>query len=379
MARAGIIFLVLLFSLLPALAINEDCGFRDLRQPDGTIFTVHKFIDEFGRFMTVDGGFVIQDPRDGYYYYAHIAEDGTVTPSQFKVGIDDEAEVEQVIQQSSSALRKIRRKARAGEVEFPRIDLWVSYMYEERRYQPDGTPFTTQLFMDEVGRYLTTEKGYVVLDERDGYYYYAHIAEDGTVTPSQFKVGIDDEAAELKQVLQQSRSVVEELASRYHNGEEVEDHIDLWVGYDGWVSIHGSEEEALLCDVLEIPRDEDELILGFDYTPGYILVFVRSEEQTLFDKLKEAATQDYTILGVAPFDSVSVVYHLEEIQLIAQNVFALKFREDSKLIPIAKGYCGLPYFEAVIMDRHVPTNLIRSSWGALKQDHWRQWRPRTKP
>ena len=230
----GLVGLFLLSSLRPASADGVDYGYRDLRQPDGTIFTVHKFQDEYGRFMMVGNGYVLQDPRDGYYYYAHIAEDGTVTPSRFKVGIDDEAEgVQQVIQQGFRTLQKIIDQYFAGGAEPPRIDLWISYIYEEHRHQPDGTPFTTLLFMDEVGRYLTTEKGYVVLDERDGYYYYAHIAEDGTVTPSRFKVGIDDEAEGVQQVIQQSRSVVEGLARRYHNGEEIEDRIDLWSGFSG--------------------------------------------------------------------------------------------------------------------------------------------------
>ena len=122
--------LFLLLSLRPALATSEDYGFRDLAQPDGTIFTVHKYIDELGRFQTVQDAFVIQDPRDQYYYYAHIAEDGTVAPSRFKVAIDDKAEeLDSVIQQSNRALREIRRKTRDGEVEFPWIDLWISYVY----------------------------------------------------------------------------------------------------------------------------------------------------------------------------------------------------------------------------------------------------------
>ena len=125
--------------------------------------------------------------------------------------------------------------------------------------------------------------------------------------------------------------------------------------------------------VLEISRDEDKLVPWFDYTPGLLLIFVRLDEQTLVDKLQEAATQGDTTVGVAPFDSVSAVHHLEAIQKIGQNSFVLQFSEDSTLTPIAKGYCGLPYFETVMLDAYestgltpVPTNLIRSSWGALK-------------
>ena len=242
---AGLVGLFLFSSLRPASAVGIDYGYRDLRQPDGTIFTVHKFLDEFGRFMMVGNGYVLQDPRDGYYYYAHIAEDGTVTPSRFKVGIDDETEgVEQVIQQGFRTLENIIGQYFAGGAEPPIIDLWISYTYEEHRHQPDGTPFTTLLFMDEVGRYLTTEKGYVVLDERDGYYYYAHIAEDGTVTPSRFKVGIDDEAEGVERVIQQSWSVVERLAWRYHNGEEIENRIDLWSGFSGGGVINTGIEDT---------------------------------------------------------------------------------------------------------------------------------------
>ena len=258
----------------------------------------------------------------------------------------------------------------------------VEYGYRDLR-QPDGTIFTVRKFLDEFGRYMMVGDGYVLQDPRDGYYYYAHIAEDGTVTPSRFKVGIDDEAEGVTQVIQQSWSVVEGLAWRYHNGEEIENRIDLWSGFSGWVVVHGGEEESLLCDVLEIPSDEAALVPWFDYTPGYILIFVRLDEQTLVDKLQEAATQGETTVGVALFDSVSAVHHLEAIRKIGQNSFVLQFSEDSTLTPIAKGYCGLPYLQMVMLDAYestgltpVPTNLIRSSWGFLKG---RFLKPGTQP
>ena len=349
---------------------------------------MHKYIDELGRFLAVADGFVIQDPKDGYYYYAHIAEDGTVTPSRFKVGIDDDAEgLQSVLQHSDSALRGIRSRARDGEAEFPPIDLWVSHVYNENWLQPDGTPFTVERFMDEVGRYLRTEIGYVICHQEYGYCYYAQIAGDGTVTPSPFKAGIDDEAEKLEPVVQQSRYAVEELTSRYHNGEEIEAYVDLWSRYSEWVVLHGGDEESLLCDELEIPRDENEL--GPDshqYGPGRILIYLRPAEQVLFDRLKEAAAQGHTISGVAPFDSVSAVYRLKEIQLLSEAglIFSLKFDEDRTLTPIARGYCGLPYFERVMLDRYMaigeypwfpePTNLVPTSWGDVKEGHRRRRR-----
>lgn len=380
-----ILILCLLLSLRPALATSEDYGFRDLAQPDGTIFTVHKYIDDLGRFQTVQDAFVIQDPRDQYYYYAHIAEDGTVTPSRFKVVIDDGAEeLHPVIQQSNRALREIRRKARDGEADLPWIDLWISYVYYVEFRQRDGTRFTVQRYMDEVGRYVRTERGYVVADGRDGYYYYAHIAEDGTVTPSRFKVGIDDEAEGLESVIQQSRSVVEELASRYHNGEDIESRIDLWSGYSGWVFIQGDEDPSLLCDEPIVPAGEDVLIPGRDYAAGSILLLLRPSEQAAFERLEEAAVLGRVVTGIVSFDSVSVVHHLEGIQQLGQAspYFLLEFSQDSDLAPIARGYCGLPYFEIVMLEIYAkifggpsdPTNLTGTSWGALKQGHRR--RPR---
>ncbi len=242
MARSSLIAIALLFSLRTASAIPEFYPDRDLRQPDGTIFTVRIYADEFGRYLTTVGGYVIQDPRDGYYYYAHIAKDGTTAPSRFKVGIDDEAEAEEIArlsEQSESALWEIARWLHTGEgyegydedFEPYLINLWVSHRYDELRHQPDGTTFTVQVFMDGVGRYLTVKGKYVIQDRKDGYYYYARIAEDGTATPSRLKVGMDDEAEELAQLHEQSSFAVRRLSDRWHHGKEVEAYIDLWIGY----------------------------------------------------------------------------------------------------------------------------------------------------
>ena len=229
MARSSLIAIALLLSFRTASAIPESYPDRDLRQPDGTTFTVSIYVDEFGLFMTTVGGYVIQDPRDSYYYYAHIAKDGATTPSRFKVGIDDEAEgLWQLQEQNWRTLNEIAEDAS----EFYRINLWVSHRYDELRHQPDGTTFTVQVFMDGVGRYLTVKGKYVIQDRKDGYYYYAHITREGVATPSRFKVGMDDEAEELAQLHEQSRFAVESLSWRWHSsGEEVEAYIDLWIGY----------------------------------------------------------------------------------------------------------------------------------------------------
>ena len=106
--------------------------------------------------------------------------------------------------------------------------------------------FTVEVFMDGVGWYMTTASGFVQCHQRVGsnlepaskysscthdLYHYVHIAEDGTVSPTPFRVGQHDDSAALQQITAQSRRAVAALAARYHNGETIEKYIYLWDYY----------------------------------------------------------------------------------------------------------------------------------------------------
>ena len=67
MTRTHLLAFSLLFLVQSIAAQSQDYGPRTFYQPDGTRFTAHKFADELGRFLLAAGGFIQQDPMDGYY------------------------------------------------------------------------------------------------------------------------------------------------------------------------------------------------------------------------------------------------------------------------------------------------------------------------
>ncbi len=69
-----------------ANAINEEYGYRELSQPDGSTFTVRVYGDEFGLFMATTEGYVVQSSTDETYYYARYDAEGRATPTAMKVG-----------------------------------------------------------------------------------------------------------------------------------------------------------------------------------------------------------------------------------------------------------------------------------------------------
>ena len=71
-----------------ANAINEEYGYRELSQPDGSTFTVRVYRDEFGLFMATTAGYVVQNPTDEAYYYARYDAEGRAAPTAMKVGGD---------------------------------------------------------------------------------------------------------------------------------------------------------------------------------------------------------------------------------------------------------------------------------------------------
>ena len=58
MNRNSLIAIILLFSFRSVGAINEELGTKVLVQPDGTSFTVHETVDEFGYYLLTKKGFV---------------------------------------------------------------------------------------------------------------------------------------------------------------------------------------------------------------------------------------------------------------------------------------------------------------------------------
>ena len=98
-----------------ANAINEEYGYRELSQPDGSTFTVRVYGDEFGLFMTTAEGYVIQNPTDKTYYYARYDKEGRATPTTMKVGGDhDMTDLATLAEANSAALSEMARRSREG-------------------------------------------------------------------------------------------------------------------------------------------------------------------------------------------------------------------------------------------------------------------------
>ena len=117
MTRNGLIAVVLLFSLRPASAINEEWGTKVLVQPDGTSFVVREFVDEFGHYLLSEGGLVVQEPISQYYYYARYDSEGNAAPSSFRVVRDDAlAGVAELARENGNTLREIASQSQ-GRVE----------------------------------------------------------------------------------------------------------------------------------------------------------------------------------------------------------------------------------------------------------------------
>ena len=98
-----------------ANAINEEYGYRELSQPDGSTFTVRVYRDEFGLFMATTEGYVIQNPTDEAYYYARYDEEGNAAPTAMRVGGDhDMMDLDGLAEANSVALSEMARRSREG-------------------------------------------------------------------------------------------------------------------------------------------------------------------------------------------------------------------------------------------------------------------------
>jgi M6 family metalloprotease-like protein len=63
-----------------------------------------------------------------------------------------------------------------------------AYPYPIKVKQPDGNEITILLKGDEFFNYTTTEDGYVILEDKNGFYNYAKISTDNTIISSDIKV-----------------------------------------------------------------------------------------------------------------------------------------------------------------------------------------------
>ncbi len=98
-----------------ANAINEEYGYRELSQPDGSTFTVRVYSDEFGLYMAATEGYVVQNPTDGAYYYARYDQEGHATPTAMKVGGDHSVTDLAILAEANSvALAEMARRLHEG-------------------------------------------------------------------------------------------------------------------------------------------------------------------------------------------------------------------------------------------------------------------------
>ncbi len=113
LAWYSVLISLLLCWLQPAWSNSMDLGTREVLQPDGTRIAVREFGDEFGRYLAVKEGYVVQDTSTGYYHYARYDTAGHATPSSLRVGRDDgTSEVWRLALENEATLADRARKYR---------------------------------------------------------------------------------------------------------------------------------------------------------------------------------------------------------------------------------------------------------------------------
>ena len=86
-------------SLLSATSVDSApyfFGNFEYQQPNGVIFKIRKIVDEFGVYNLTEYGAVIKNKNDSYYYYAQVVSGGKIITSNFKAGIDEISEGENI-------------------------------------------------------------------------------------------------------------------------------------------------------------------------------------------------------------------------------------------------------------------------------------------
>jgi hypothetical protein len=88
--------------------------------------------------------------------------------------------------------------------------------------QPDGQVLEAKLFSDEFAYYVVVGGYYVILNQADGYWYYARF--DGMVderfvfAPSHLRPGVDDDSPELAQLERENDDAMRRAAQLSHEG-----------------------------------------------------------------------------------------------------------------------------------------------------------------
>ena len=86
-----LVFFLFLCSVNLTFGVNVELGTKVLVQPDGTKVTAREFVDESGRYLSTSNGFVVKDPKTGYYHYLQYDDVGGSSPSALRAGIDDQS------------------------------------------------------------------------------------------------------------------------------------------------------------------------------------------------------------------------------------------------------------------------------------------------
>lgn len=85
-----------------------------------------------------------------------------------------------------------------------------------RLEQPDGVSFTAIFTGDEFARIKTTSLGHAIMQDKDGWWYYAVYGNDGTMSSSGWKVGGDVPEDILSASLDIPRSIISDRAKSVH-------------------------------------------------------------------------------------------------------------------------------------------------------------------
>lgn len=76
-----LVFFLFLCSVNLTFGVNVELGTKVLVQLDGTKVTAREFVDESGRYLSTSNGFVVKDPKTGYYHYLQYDDVGGSSPS----------------------------------------------------------------------------------------------------------------------------------------------------------------------------------------------------------------------------------------------------------------------------------------------------------
>lgn len=112
--KTKLMFFLAFFTTI-LLGAYKDSGMKKWKQPNGIEFTARLWGDEFENQMETNNGYRIAKGTDGYYYYAILDVRGEFSPSNNKVGIDQQLPSSYKLQRSAARIRELQEAFRKAQ------------------------------------------------------------------------------------------------------------------------------------------------------------------------------------------------------------------------------------------------------------------------